>query len=220
MDTWVLYYLSDERSLSDIRYVGITKSPKKRFYAHSADKRVTHKACWVRSVRRDGAKIVLTIAIDGMTWDEAKQKEIDTIAALRRSGARLTNGTDGGEGVVGHIPSDELRALRAANATGRTHSSDTRAKMSAWQMGIPKSKTTREKIAAAHRLNPPVHGGLKGVYTRGNRWIANIYLGGKQKFLGTFETPEKAGRAFDAAAIKAWGSDVWLNFPEDRAVAS
>lgn len=220
MKSCVLYYLADTRSPSDIRYVGITRNPKQRLYAHRSDKSNTHKACWVRSVARDGGSVFMTIANSDLMWEQAVEAEVVIIAAMRSMGFRLTNATDGGEGVAGYVVTDEVRALRAANSLGKRHSEDTRAKMSTWQRGAPKSTETKERIAVAHRKLPPADGAFKGVYARGSRFTANIYLGGKQKYLGTFETPELAARAFDAAATEAWGSDVWLNFQEEKSEAA
>ena len=57
--------------------------------------------------------------------------------------------------------------------------------------------------------------GYRGVYfeKRGGRWRAQISVGGKNRYLGTFATPELAARAYDAAALPAFGRFARLNFP-------
>ena len=67
---------------------------------------------------------------------------------------------------------------------------------------------------AARRTNPT---GLKGVteVTRGGRWMARIGTGTTQLFLGTFETPDAAARAYDEAARKYHGDFARLNFPQE-----
>lgn len=57
--------------------------------------------------------------------------------------------------------------------------------------------------------------GYRGVYfeKRGGRWRAQISVGGKNAYLGTYATPELAAVAYDRAARKAFGRFARLNFP-------
>ena len=65
--------------------------------------------------------------------------------------------------------------------------------------GIPKNNTS----------------GFKGVYRKGNKWRAQIKCNGERRHLGYFDTPEDAARAYDAAAVAAFGEFAYLNFPEE-----
>ena len=60
--------------------------------------------------------------------------------------------------------------------------------------------------------------GYKGVSqtTHSNRWRARIGAGGKEKQLGTFDTPRQAARAYDNAAAMLHGSFARLNFSRSK----
>jgi hypothetical protein len=47
------------------------------------------------------------------------------------------------------------------------------------------------------------------------RWIARIFLEGRQRSLGCYDTAEEAARAYDAAAREAWGEFAFANFKHD-----
>jgi len=50
---------------------------------------------------------------------------------------------------------------------------------------------------------------------RAGRWIARIMVDGHRRTIGRFLDEEAAARAYDAAALAAWGEYAWLNFPDD-----
>jgi hypothetical protein len=55
--------------------------------------------------------------------------------------------------------------------------------------------------------------GFKGVSPYRGRWQATIRVNGKLRWLGTFNTPEDAARAYDDAVIEHRGRKGVLNFP-------
>jgi hypothetical protein len=56
--------------------------------------------------------------------------------------------------------------------------------------------------------------GFKGVIRHQNRcWRARIGIDGKKVSLGLYATAEEAARAYDAAAVEAFGEFAHLNFP-------
>lgn len=60
--------------------------------------------------------------------------------------------------------------------------------------------------------------GYKGVsrHTSRNKWTAFLM----RNWLGYFDLPEDAAKAYDKAAIVAYGEFAWLNFPEEHGLPS
>jgi hypothetical protein len=56
--------------------------------------------------------------------------------------------------------------------------------------------------------------GYKGVSATPKRWQACIQIDRKKRFLGCFDTPEEAARAYDEAAREFHGEFARLNFPD------
>ena len=56
--------------------------------------------------------------------------------------------------------------------------------------------------------------GYRGVYKQGNRFRAEIYIGGIQYHIGSFGTTKEAAIAFDVAASHAKRPKSDMNFPE------
>lgn len=132
---------------------------------------------------------------------------------------------------IGKKPSAETREKISKSQLGRVHTDEARAKMSASHLGVPKSEEVKakmsgarrgkgkpnddhlEKLRTAARMAPP-KSGFKGVHAIGNRWRAGIRIDGKNKYIGTFNTPEEAASAYDRVATDAWGhGKCYLNAP-------
>jgi len=60
--------------------------------------------------------------------------------------------------------------------------------------------------------------GFKGVSYMPNqrrKWQVKITRNGNRVFVGNFDTPEEAARAYDKAARELFGEHAWLNFPDE-----
>jgi hypothetical protein len=108
---WIIYTLKNPRT-DEVRYVGFTsRTPDKRMRAHINDAvrcPNTYRARWILSLLSIGLWPVMESVEcgSGDGWADAEKK---WIAALRASGARLTNTTDGGDGTLGRVMSAEQR---------------------------------------------------------------------------------------------------------------
>jgi hypothetical protein len=56
--------------------------------------------------------------------------------------------------------------------------------------------------------------GYKGVHSLRGKWQAQIKSNGTKKYLGVFNTPEEAARAYDKVARELHGEFAYLNFKD------
>lgn len=133
-----------------VRYIGQTVNPQVRFKHHlsGSSKKKTHLGYWLKSVL-DAGQVPNLVVLCETTEDQCNAEEIRYISAARAIGIRLTNATDGGEGMPN--PSPETRARMSAAHAGKKLSPEHRAKMSEAQRGRTVSAETRAKIAASNR---------------------------------------------------------------------
>ncbi len=166
----VVYALIDPKT-REWRYIGKTKKPlSRRLLEHlNAARRGGHLYVyrWIRSL--ESAPGALEVERCGSP-EELAAAEVEWIAEARRLGVRLTNATDGGEGISGWAhsaetrarisaskknPSEETRALIRAARKDQTNSPENspeiRARIRASQVGRKHSEETKEKQSAAHR---------------------------------------------------------------------
>jgi len=76
-------------------------------------------------------------------------------------------------------------------------------------------EVTHKQNLANQRLSSANKSGYRGVswFPRDSKWTAHIKVNGRAKNLGYFTDPADAARAYDRAAIAAWGPHARLNFP-------
>jgi len=80
---------------NELRYVGKTNNIKKRISRHINEKGITHKICWIKSLKK--SKQTPIIEIIDKVYSDWKFWEKWYISYFRSIGCRLTNMTDGGE---------------------------------------------------------------------------------------------------------------------------
>lgn len=86
----------------------------------------------------------------------AEEKRLIALYGRRDLGVgTLVNLTDGGEGVSGHIHSEETRAKIADVQKGRVRSAETKDKLSVAAKGKPKSDEHRANMSLGQRLRAP-----------------------------------------------------------------
>lgn len=145
----VIYGLLDPRT-QECRYVGKAKNAQKRLKEHfgkRALQRHTHFTQWIKSLKNKGLfpDIVILEETNSVNWKEA---EIFWIGYMKFLGAKLTNGTSGGQG--GDL-SVEAREKQATALRGRKRilSPEHRAKITAANQARAKTAEWRRKISVA-----------------------------------------------------------------------
>jgi hypothetical protein len=107
-----LYELRDPRIhdteyLKSVKYIGMTTSSlKDRLYNHLSDSRrreikPTYCNNWIKGLLKESLKPTIHLIKDVIGWEKGSLEEIALIKQYRKSGCKLTNLSDGGEGVTG-----------------------------------------------------------------------------------------------------------------------
>lgn len=113
---YIIYGLIDPRT-EEIRYIGKSTSglsrPKSHLNPSKYNKENNYKANWIKGLAALGLQPTIIIIKMVETAEELCQLEIDIIADYKSKGARLTNLTNGGEGALGRINSDETKEKMA-----------------------------------------------------------------------------------------------------------
>lgn len=132
MNNCFIYGLYDPRT-GEIRYVGKTTlgmyRPKRHGTSWMLVHNKTHRTNWIKSLIANGIRygiIVLEYCEESMI----SSRERDWIAWGRNLGWRLTNHTDGGEGVSGYHFNDEQKKLIGSYHRGKKMSPEACSKIS------------------------------------------------------------------------------------------
>ena len=146
----IVYLLWDPRN-GDIRYVGKTCSPERRFSKHRCGNHTMgHVRNWEKSLVKLGLCCEWAIVEDGLTDDEVGGRERWWITYGRQYGWPLTNLTDGGDGMFGHIPSMETREKVRRARLGKKMSLEQKEKLRQIQLKKWDSPEYRENARRTH----------------------------------------------------------------------
>lgn len=145
----VFIYLLLDPVTGEIRYVGWTaKALATRLRQHLRDRCACHRTWWIRGLLHQGLRpqIQLLQAVPSEQWAEAERY---WIAHFRDAGCPLTNGTLGGEGMLGHIVSPGTRAKLSKATKLQFEDPKARAAVSAVHKGKTISSEHRAIVGAA-----------------------------------------------------------------------
>lgn len=124
-------------------YVG--KGFKNRAYDLQNNRNIHHK----RIVAKVGAENVGITLFECASEDNAFEMEIIIIDVLRKSGHRLCNMTNGGDGVRGYVMTDETKRKLSKAHSGKPLSEDHIKKIAKSNTGQKRSEETKRKISKA-----------------------------------------------------------------------
>ena len=179
-----IYILSDPRTPLNYRYVGITiKTLKRRLAVHISESKRgvnTYKCNWIRSLLKEGIKPIITLK--AIVEDSIREDiEIKYIKSLRNNNYDLTNGTSGGDGMLGF-----------------KHTTTTKHLMSIRYKGIKRSQETCEKISQTLKGNIPWNKGKK-MSIEFCKKNSDCHKGLVSGFKGKHHTEENKRKQRDAA---------------------
>lgn len=107
---------------------------------------------WNRIVAKHGYSV--TLVAQNMSEELAFLCEIEKIDQLRKLGYKLANMTDGGDGTVGHVKSEEHRKKLSDAHLGKKHTEEHREKNRQAKLGKKPTAETIAKRSAALKGRP------------------------------------------------------------------
>jgi len=129
----LIYALCDPRT-HEVRYIGRSSSGMERPKSHLRPSRLkeeSYKVNWIKSLLAQGLKPTIQILHefqDDATNEQLNHGEMWCIAHYKLCGYKLTNATDGGEGLLN--PSDFIRSKLSKAHKGKRFSVEHKAKIS------------------------------------------------------------------------------------------
>lgn len=176
-------------------YIHTRKDDLKVFYVGKGSSRRAHRVeqrsvFWKNVAAKHG--YLVDICAYFKTEGEAHMHERFLIQCFRGMGAPLVNLTDGGEGTVGCIPSEETLRKRSVALTGKVRSAETKARMSAAATGRKMSPESIEKSRKANigRVPTPEQRAARSALLKGRPQTPEVVAARTAKLVGKKRTPE------------------------------
>lgn len=211
------------------RYIGKTDTPQRRLKEHLQDRRKTHKSNWIASLLSRGLEPAMRI-LEEVPVTQWQERERYWIAYYRSLGCPLTNGSDGGDGIINPTPED--RAKRSENTrrimsdvnerarrVAKLHSPEAAMKRTetlkslgpSFCLKVSKSKRyvqerSKGKESKKDKSGQEEQSHPKGRYLasgrgRGQRFAEEQYNTAKSTFLAAYATSRNVSRSCVAAGI-------------------
>lgn len=185
--TWCVYMHVNK--INDKKYIGVTGRLPHQRWGHEGN-HYRREPVFYGAIKKygwDGFEHV--IVADNLTEQDAKQLEIELIALYKTNCFRYTNPkygyncTDGGDGKLGYVVSEETRQKLRASRLGKKLPPETRTKISESNKGRVVSEETRKKLSES-RLgeNNPNYGKRTSEETR--QKLSNALSGEKNPMYG------------------------------------
>jgi hypothetical protein len=126
-------------------YIGIGKTEKRAFRTDFRNKYWT-------SISKKG--YIVEILFEDLSWEKACEKEIELIKLYGRKDlglGTLVNMTDGGDGGIGNVQSEETRRKKSISLKGKVRSEESKERYSLVAKSRTYSEETRKKMSDAKK---------------------------------------------------------------------
>jgi hypothetical protein len=139
-------------------YIGIGTKQKRNHnsfeseYRRAFEKNRKESSIWNNIISKTDYDVEILIESDD--YEFIKKKEIEFIklySRINKNTGCLANMTDGGDGIIGYIPSREKIEAHRKRMTGRKQSEEEKQKRNKSRKGYVHSEETKQKISESHK---------------------------------------------------------------------